>query len=171
VFVSVADPVAGGFVASLSHPGGNATGFTSFEYAQTGKWLELLKELVPTVRRVVVIRDPEQVSGGGQMGAIQAAAVPLRVDVLPVGARDLGEIERALEALAAQSDGGFIVTTAAWAQIRRRELVVLAAKLRLPAVYPYRLFTNAGGLCCYSFDTVNEYREAAGYVARILQGG
>jgi ABC-type uncharacterized transport system substrate-binding protein len=170
VFVSVADPVAGGFVRSLSKPGGNTTGFTSFEYAQSGKWIELLKEIAPSVQQVAVVRDPEQVSGAGQMGAIQAASVPLRVDVLPVGTRDLTEIEHALQSLAARPNGGLIVTTAAWAQIHRSELIALAAQLRLPAVYPYRLFTSAGGLCCYSPDIVNEYREAAGYVARILQG-
>jgi putative ABC transport system substrate-binding protein len=148
VFVSVADPVAGGFVASLSRPGGNTTGFTSFEYAQSGKWIELLKEIAPSVQRVAVLRDPDQVSGSGQIGALQAAAVSLRIDVLPVGRRDLGEIERALQSFAARPDGGLIVTTAAWAQIHRSELIALAAQLRLPAVYPYRLFTSAGGLCC-----------------------
>jgi putative ABC transport system substrate-binding protein len=148
VFVSVADPVAGGFVASLSRPGGNTTGFTSFEYAQSGKWIELLKEIAPSVQRVAVLRDPDQVSGSGQIGALQAAAVSLRIDVLPMGRRDLGEIERALQSFAARPDGGLIVTTAAWAQIHRSELIALAAQLRLPAVYPYRLFTSAGGLCC-----------------------
>ncbi len=170
VFVSVADPVAGGFVASLSHPGGNATGFTSFEYAQSGKWIELLKELAPKLQRVAVIRDPEQVSGGGQIGAIQAAAVPLRLDVLPIGMRDLHEIERSLESFASRPNGGLIVTTAAWAQIHRHELVALAAKLRLPAIYPYRLFTSVGGLCCYTPDIVDQYRDAAGYANRILRG-
>jgi putative ABC transport system substrate-binding protein len=170
VFVSVADPVAGGFSESLARPGGNATGFTSFEYGQSGKWLELLKEIAPGVRRVAVIRDPEQVSGGGQIGAIQAAAAILRVELLPLGMRDLNDIERAIAAFASQPNGGLIVTTAAWAQIHRRELVALAERHRLPAIYPYRLFVSAGGLSCYTPHIVDEYRQAAGYVDRILKG-
>jgi putative ABC transport system substrate-binding protein len=170
VFVSVADPVAGGFVASLARPGGNATGFTSFEYGQSGKWLELLKEIAPAVTRAAVIRDPEQVSGGGQIGAIQAVASSLRVDMNPVGMRDLDDIEHAIAAFAARPNGGLIVTTAAWAQIHRNELVALAARHRLPAIYPYRLFVAAGGLCCYAPDTVEQYRQAAHYIDRILKG-
>jgi putative ABC transport system substrate-binding protein len=170
VFVSVADPVAGGFVASLARPGGNATGFTSFEYGQSGKWLELLKEIAPAVTRAAVIRDPEQVSGGGQIGAIQAVASSLRVDLNPIGMRDLDEIEQTIATFAARPNGGLIVTTAAWAQIHRDELVALAARHRLPAIYPYRLFVTAGGLCCYTPDTVEQYRQAARYVDRIFKG-
>ena len=116
VFLSVSDPVAGGFAASLGRPGGNATGFTSFEYGQSAKWLEVLKEIAPGVKRVAVIRDPEQVSGGGQVGALQAAASALRVDLNPIGMRDLTEIDRIVAAFASRPDGGLIVTTAAWAQ-------------------------------------------------------
>lgn len=170
VFVSVADPVAGGFAASLSQPGGNATGFISFEYAQSAKWLEVLKEIAPTIQRVAVIRDPEQVSGGGQIGAIQAAAAALRIELLPIGMRNLNDIERTLKGFAARPNAALIVTTAAWAQIHRIELVALAAKYRLPAIYPYRLFITAGGLCSYTPDTVDQYRDAAGYVDRILRG-
>jgi putative tryptophan/tyrosine transport system substrate-binding protein len=170
VFVSVSDPVAGGFVASLARPSGNATGFTSFEYGNSGKWLEMLKEIAPDVTRAAVIRDPEQVSGGGQIGALQAVAATLRIELNPIGMRDMSEIARAIAAFAGRPNGGLIVTTAAWAQIHRDELIALAARHRLPAMYPYRLFVTAGGLSCYSPDIVHEYREAAGYVDRILKG-
>jgi putative ABC transport system substrate-binding protein len=170
VFVSVADPVAGGFVATLARPAGNATGFTSFEYGQSGKWLELLKDIAPHIKRVAVIRDPEQVSGGGQIGALQAVAATLRIELIPIGLREMNEIEDVVASFAARPDGGIIVTTAAWAQIHRNELVGLAARHRLPAMYPYRLFINAGGLSCYTPDTVQQYRDAAAYVDRILRG-
>ena len=170
VFVSVADPVAGGFVDSLARPGGNATGFTSFDYAQSGKWLEVLKEIAPNIKRAAVIRDPEQVSGGGQIGAIQSVAAMMQVDLHPIGLRDIDEIERTVAAFASRPNGGLIVTTAAWAQIHRDELVALAARHRLPAVYPYRLFIRTGGLVCYTPDIVHQYEQAAGYVNRILKG-
>jgi putative ABC transport system substrate-binding protein len=170
VFVSVADPIAGGFASSLSRPGGNATGFTSFDYAQSGKWLEILREIHPALTRVAVIRDPEQVSGGGQLGAIQAAAAAQRIDFTPIGIRDVNEIEQIVTRFAERPNGGLIVTTAAWAQIHRHQLVALAARHRLPAIYPYRLFVAAGGLCCYAPNIVEQYRQAAGYVDRILRG-
>ncbi|MFO1160313.1 MAG: ABC transporter substrate-binding protein [Reyranellaceae bacterium] len=170
VFVSVADPIAGGFASSLARPGGNATGFMSFDYGQSGKWMELLRDLVPGLSRVAVIRDPEQVSGGGQLGALQAVASVLRIQFVPIGVRDMNEIERILTDFAARPNGGLIVTTAAWAQIHRHELVALATRLRIPAVYPYRLFVAIGGLCCFAPNIVEQYRQAASYVDRILRG-
>jgi ABC-type uncharacterized transport system substrate-binding protein len=170
VFVSVADPVAGGFIDSLARPGRNATGFSLFEYGISGKWLELLKQIAPELTRAAVIRDPDQVSGGGQLGAIQAVAPPLRVELSPIDVRDAGEIERAVAAFARQPKGGLIVTAAALAQIHRGVIISLAARHRLPAVYPYRLFVTDGGLISYGPDPVDQYRRAAGYVDRILKG-
>jgi putative ABC transport system substrate-binding protein len=170
VFVSVADPVAGGFIDSLARPGRNATGFSLFEYGISGKWLELLKQIAPELTRAAVIRDPDQVSGGGQLGAIQAVAPSLRVELSPIDVRDAGEIERAVAAFARQPKGGLIVTAAALAQIHRGVIISLAARHRLPAVYPYRLFVTDGGLISYGPDPVDQYRRAAGYVDRILKG-
>lgn len=170
VFVSVSDPIAGGFVESLARPGGNATGFTSTDYGMSGKWLELLKQIAPQVTRVGVIRDPDQVSGGGQLGAIQAVASLLGVGFHPLGVRDAHEIERALTTFAQQPNGGLIVTTSALAQIHRDLIVKLAAQHRLPAIYPYHLFVTSGGLMCYGPQIVNEYRRAAIYVDRIFKG-
>jgi putative ABC transport system substrate-binding protein len=170
VFVSVSDPIAGGFVESLAKPGGNATGFTSIDYSMAGKWLELLKQLTPEVVRVAIIRDPRQVSGAGQLGAVQAVAPLLRVEVIPLGVQDAGEIEQGISAFAREPHGGLIVTTSPLAQIQRPLIITLAAQHSLPAVYPYRLFTASGGLVSYGPDIVDEYRRAAGYVDRILKG-
>ncbi|MGB9043149.1 MAG: ABC transporter substrate-binding protein [Pseudolabrys sp.] len=170
VFVSVADPVAGGFASSLSRPGGNATGFTSIDYGMSGKWLELLKQIAPQVTRVGVIRDPDQISGGGQLGAVQAVASLLGVGFNALGVRDAGEIERAVTAFAREPNGGLVVTTSALAQIHRDLIIKLAARYRLPAIYPYRLFVTSGGLMCYAPQIVEQYRSAASYVDRILRG-
>jgi putative ABC transport system substrate-binding protein len=170
VFVSVADPIAGGFIDSLSRPGGNATGFTSYDYGMSGKWLELLKQTAPQVVRVAVIRDPAQVSAGGQLGAISAVAPLLGVEPNPIGIRDADEIERAITTFATQPNGGLIITTSAPAQIHRDLIIALAAKNRLPAIYPYRLFVASGGLMSYGPDLVDQYRRAADYVDRILRG-
>jgi putative ABC transport system substrate-binding protein len=170
VFVSVADPVSGGFVASLARPGGNATGFTSTDYSMSGKWVELLKQMAPPVTRAGVIRDPRQVSGGGQLGAIRAVAPLLGIEVTPLGVGDAQEIERTITEFARQPNGGLIVTTSALAQIHRQAIVTLAARHRLPTVYPYRLFVSAGGLMSYGPSVVDQYRRAASYVDRILNG-
>jgi putative tryptophan/tyrosine transport system substrate-binding protein len=170
VFVSTADPVGGGFVDSLARPGGNATGFMLYEYGLSGKWLELLREIAPRVTRVAVIRDARQVSGGGQLGAIQAVAHLFGVELRPVDVRDPDEIERDLAAFALQPNGGLIVTAAAFAQIHRDRIITIAARLRLPAVYPYRFMVTSGGLISYGPDLVDQYRRAAGYVDRILKG-
>jgi ABC-type uncharacterized transport system substrate-binding protein len=170
VFVSVSDPIAGGFVESLAHPGGNATGFTSTDYGMSGKWLELLKQVAPTITRVGVIRDPDQVSGGGQLGAIQAVASLLGVEFNPLGVHDANEIKRTITTFAQQPNGGLIVTTSALAQIHRDLIIALAAQYQLPTIYPYRLFVSSGGLICYGPQIVDEYRRAASYVDRIFKG-
>jgi putative ABC transport system substrate-binding protein len=170
VFVSVADPVAMGFVASLARPGGNATGFTSIEYAIGGKWLELLKQMAPRVTRVAVIRDVEAVSVAGQIGALQAVANVLGVELSLIDLRESAEFEGAIAAFARQPNGGMVVTTTALAQIHRAQIIGLAAKHRLPTIYPYRVFAQAGGLFTYGPDTIDQYRQAATYVDRILRG-
>src|SRR5262249_55677320 len=147
VFAQVPDPVNAGFVDSLARPGGNATGFSVFEeYGTSGKWLELLKEVAPQVTRVAVLRDPTIAAGIGQTGAIQSVAPSLGVQVSPVGVRDSGEIERSISAFAREANGGLIVLGAPLAIMQRELITTLAARHRLPAVYPVRLFVAAGGL-------------------------
>jgi putative ABC transport system substrate-binding protein len=170
VFVSVADPVAAGFVENLARPGGNATGFALFEYSISAKWLELLRQVSPTVTRAAVIRDPDQPSGGGQLGAIQAAAAVVRTELTPIDVRDKSEIERAITAFARRPNGGLIVTATALAQIHRSVILALAAQHRLPAIYPAGLYVNDGGLLSYGPDVPDQYRRAAGYVDRVLRG-
>ena len=170
VFALVIDPVGAGFVDSLPRPGGNATGFTVFEYGMSGKWLELLKQLSPAVTRAAVLRDPTIASGIGQFAAVQAVAPSLGVDLSAVDVRDASEIERAVTAFARSSIGGLIVTASALATRHRDLIIGLAARLRLPAVYPYRYFVTVGGLISYGPDFVDQYWQAAGYVDRILKG-
>ncbi len=170
VFVVVIDPVGAGFVASLARPGGNATGFTMFEYGMSGKWLELLKEIAPGMTRAAVLRDPAIASGIGQFAAVQAVAPSLEVELSPVEVRDAGEIERAVTAFARSLNGGLIVTASALASRHRDLIITLAARHRLPAVYASRYFVTAGGLISYGPDLVDQYRRAAGYVDRILKG-
>jgi putative tryptophan/tyrosine transport system substrate-binding protein len=170
VFVVVIDPVGAGFVASLARPGGNTTGFLMFEYGQSGKWLEVLKEIAPGVKRVAVLRDPTIASGIGQLGAIQSAAPSLGIEASPVNVRDIGEIERNIAALPHSSNGGVVVTASPEASRHRGLIVTLTARHRLPAVYPYRSFVIDGGLISYGPDMVDQYRRAAGYVGRILNG-
>ncbi len=170
VFVSVIDPVGAGFVASLAQPGGNATGFTIFEYSMSGKWLEVLKEIAPQVTRAAVLRDPAVASGIGQFGAVQIVAPSLGVQVTPVDVRDAGEIERALTAFAHGLNGGLIVTGTALAFVHRDLIISLANRHRLPAVYWHRRFVASGGLISYGPDTIDQFRRAAGYVDRILKG-
>jgi putative tryptophan/tyrosine transport system substrate-binding protein len=170
VFVSVIDPVGAGFVASLAQPGGNATGFTIFEYSMSGKWLEVLKEIAPRVTRAAVLRDPAVASGIGQFGAVQIVAPSLGVQVTPVDVRDAGEIERALTAFARGLNGGLIVTGTALAFVHRDLIISLANRHRLPAVYWHRRFVASGGLISYGPDTIDPFRRAAGYVDRILKG-
>ncbi len=171
VFAQVPDPVNAGFVVSLARPGGNATGFSVFEeYGTSGKWLELLKEVAPQVTRVAVLRDPTIAAGIGQTGAIQSVAPSLGVQVSPVGVRDASEIERAIAAFGHGANGGLIVLGAPLAIMQRDLISTLAARHRLPAVYPVRLFVAAGGLISYGPDSIDPYRHVAGYVDRILKG-
>jgi putative ABC transport system substrate-binding protein len=170
VFVNVADPVGAGFVDSLARPGGNATGFIQFEYSLSGKWLELLKQITPGVTRAAVLRDPAITAGIGQFAVIQAVAPSVGVEVSPVNVRDAGEIERAVTVFARSPNGGLIVTSSALSVVHRDLIVTLAARHKLPAVYPRRYYVTGGGLISYGFDIVDQYRRAAGYVDRILKG-
>ena len=170
VFTAVSDPVAAGFVAGLARPGGNATGFTVFEYGFSVKWLELLKELAPHVTRVAVLQELGNPGGLPQFAAIQAVAPSLRVEVSTLWMRDATEIEQSVTAFARSPNGGLIATRTTGAIIHRNLIIKLAARYRLPAVYGYRFFAAAGGLASYGDDVVNQYRLAAGYVDRILKG-
>jgi ABC-type uncharacterized transport system substrate-binding protein len=170
VFVAVIDPVGAGFVASLARPGGNATGFTIFEYSMSGKWLELLKEIAPSVTRAVVLRDPGIASGIGQFGALQIVAPSMGVELSPVDVRDAREIERAVTAFARVPNGGLIATASGSAIIHREPIIALAARHRLPAVYSDRGSVVAGGLISYGPDRLDQFRRTAGYVDRILKG-
>jgi len=170
VFAQVPDPVGAGFVNSLARPGGNTTGFITYEYGLSGKWLELLTQIAPSVTRAAVIRDPAVSAGTGQWGAIQAVAPSVRVLVSPVNVRDAGEIERDVAAFAHGSNSGLIVTASALAIRHRNLIVTLAARHRLPAVYYQRGFVTGGGLISYGPDFIDQYRRAAGYVDRILKG-
>src|SRR5712664_1171419 len=170
VFAVVIDPVGAGFVASLAQPGGNATGFTLFEYGMSRKWLERLKEIVPGVTRAAVLRDPAIASGIGQFATAQAVAPSLGVELSPVDVRDAPEIERAVTAFARSGNSGLIVTSSALATRYRDLIITLAARHKLPAVYSGRWFVTDGGLLSYGPDYVDQYRRAAGYVDRILKG-
>jgi putative ABC transport system substrate-binding protein len=170
VFAGVTDPVGGGLVASLARPGGNSTGFTNFEYSIGTKWLELLKQIAPGVKRTAVVRDPLGVGGGAQFGAIQGAASSFGVEVSPVDARDRGKLESGVTGFAQSSNGSLIVTSSRFAVINRDLIITLAARHRLPAIYPYRHYVTSGGLLCYGPDQIDQYRRAASYVDRILKG-
>ena len=170
VFAQVVDPVGAGLVATLARPGGNATGFTIFEYALGGKWVELLKEITPGVARVAVLRDVASTSGIGQLGAIQSVASSFGMELTPVGLSDVGEIERGVTAFARASNGGLIVTPVTLAIVHRDLIITLAARHRLPAVYGLRPFVTAGGLISYGPDSIEPFRLAAVYVDRILKG-
>jgi putative ABC transport system substrate-binding protein len=170
VFTQTPDPVGAGFVASLARPGGNATGFTNFEYGVSGKWLEVLKEIAPGMTRAAVLRDPTNPAGTGQWGAIQSVASSLGVEISPVDVRDRGEIERTVKAFAAGPNGGLIVSSSGFAILHRELIIGLAARHRLPAVYPFRFYAIGGGLISYGPDPIDPHRRAAAYVDRILRG-
>jgi putative tryptophan/tyrosine transport system substrate-binding protein len=167
VFVLISDPVSAGYVASLARPGGNATGFSFIEYGSSAKWLELLKQIAPSVTRVAVLRDPAVPTGIGQLGALQSVAPSVGVELLPVGVSDAGEIERAITDFAHEPNSGMIVTVTTLTIIHREMIVALAARLGLPAVYG---FSVVGGLVSYAPDTIDQYRQGALYVDRILKG-
>jgi len=170
VFPIASDPVGAGLVESLARPGGNATGFMSFEYTLSGKWLELLKDIAPGVTRVAVLQDPTQGGGSSAFAVIQAAAPSLGVEVTPVNLRDAPEIERALADFARTSNGGLIVTGSALSNVHHKLIITLATRHKLPAIYLERSFAAGGGLISYGSDYIDHYRRAAGYVDRILKG-
>jgi len=170
VFPIAGDPVGSGLVDSLARPGGNATGFLEFEYSIGGKWLELLKEIAPSVNRAAVLRDTILGTGAGQFAAIQAVAPLLRMEVIPVNVQKAAEIERAIATFARSSNGGQIVTGGGATQLHRDLIITLAARHKLPAVYNERTFVAGGGLISYGPDYLDQYRLAAGYVDRILKG-
>ena len=170
VFAATPDPVGAGFVESLARPGGNITGFTPYEYGIGAKWLELLKQMVPSVTRVAVLRDPAITAGIGLWGAIQSVSPSFGVELRPVDVGDAGEIERALAAFAGSPNGGLILTGSALAIVHRDLIIALAARYRLPAVYYERYFAAAGGLISYGANSVEHFRLGAGYVDRILKG-
>jgi putative ABC transport system substrate-binding protein len=168
VFVLVPDPVGAGYIASLARPGGNVTGFTSVEWGISGKLLELLKQIAPRVMRVGVVRDAN-IGGGAQYGAIQGAAPSLGVEVTPIDGRDPGTIERGVSGFVRGPNDGLIVTHTT-AVVHRQTIIELAARYRLPAVYPIRTYVADGGLISYGPEQIEPFRQAAGYVDRILRG-
>ena len=169
VFVNVIDPVGAALVDSLARPGGNATGFIQFEYGISGKWLELLKEIAPGVRRVAVLRDAAN-SGTGQFGALQSVAPSMGVELTPINVREASEIERTITSFARSPNGGLIQTGSSLAAAHRQLIITLAARHKLPAVYSTRFFVKAGGLISYGPDFIDQFRQAVGYVDRILKG-
>jgi putative ABC transport system substrate-binding protein len=170
VFAGLFDPVGAGLVTSLARPGGNTTGFASFEYSLSVKWLELLKQVAPRVTRVAVLRDSLTPVGIGQLAAIQGVAPSFGVELTPIVVRDAGEIEPAVAAFARSPDDGLIVTIGTLTDAHRDVIGKVAARLRLPAVYPFPFFVRSGGLISYGTDIIDSYRRAAGYVDRILKG-
>jgi putative ABC transport system substrate-binding protein len=169
VFVNASDPVGAGYVQSMAHPGGNITGFSNFEYNISGKWAELLKQIAPNVTRALVVRDPSWTAGIGQFAVIRSVAQSLRVELTPVDVRDNDEIEQRAAAFASSSNGGMIVTAGGTGP-RRKLIINLARRHKLPAVYPYRYYAVDGGLVSYGPNTLDPVRRAAGYVDRILKG-
>ena len=169
VFVNAPDPVGAGFVQSMARPGGNITGFSNFEYSMSGKWADLLKQLSPDVTRAVVIRDPTSAAGIGQFAAIRSIAQNLGVELTPVDVRYTDEIEQNVAAFARSGNGGMIVTSGGTGS-RRKLLISLASRYKLPSVYPYRYYAVDGGLVAYGSNTLDPVRRAAGYVDRILKG-
>ncbi len=169
VFAQVPDPVGSGYVTSLARPGGNVTGFTQFDFSMAGKWLELLRTIEPSLTRVIVLRDVDT-TGAGQFGAIQSAAQSMGVEASPIGVRVTTDIENAVANFARFPKGGLVVTGSAPAAAYRDLIITLAARHRLPAIYPFRYFANSGGLISYGPTTIDPYVRAAGYVDRILKG-
>jgi putative ABC transport system substrate-binding protein len=170
VFPIAADPVGAGFVDSLARPGGNATGFMTYEYSLGGKWLELLKQIAPSMTRAAVLRDATQGGGTSVFAAIQTVAPSLRVEVNPINLRDAGEIERAVAAFARVPNGGLVVTASGSTERHRDLIITLADRHKLPTIYPDRTYVAAGGLASQGADQIDQYRRAAGYVDRILKG-
>jgi putative ABC transport system substrate-binding protein len=173
VFANVIDPVGAGFIASMAHPGGNTTGFTAFEYSISGKWLELLRELAPGLKRVAVIREPSYAAGIGQFAAIQTVASSSSssgIELTAIDPRNVDAIEPAIASFAREPNGGVIVTAGSSAVAHRALLVALMSRYRLAAVYPFPFFSSAGGLASYGPDSIDVYVRAASYIDRILRG-
>jgi putative tryptophan/tyrosine transport system substrate-binding protein len=170
VFAQVVDPVNSGFVDSLAHPGGNLTGFTSLDYGVATKWVEILKEIAPHVKRIAILRDPTIPAGSGQLGAIQGVASTFGVEVSALDVRDAGTIERAVSAFSQQSNGGLIVLANPASTVHRELIIALVDRLRLPTIYPYTYYVRSGGLISYGIDNHDLWRRAASYVDRILNG-
>jgi len=170
VFTLAPDPVGAGFVESLAQPGGNITGFMQFEYSLSGKWLELLKEIAPTVTRAAVLRDPAISAGVGQFAVIQAVAPAIGIDVRPIDVRERAEIERGITAFAHAPNGGLVVTAAPGTTTHRKLIAQVAARNKLPSVGPFRSFVESGGLVSYGANLGEQFRRAASYVDRILKG-
>ena len=170
MFVAVIDAVGAGFVDSLARPGGNITGLTNFEYGFSGKWLELLKEIAPSIRRAAVLRDASIASGSGQLGALQGTASSSGVELRPISVRDATELKKAVAEFARSANGAMIVTGSPLAIVQRKLIVTLATTNKLPAIYSDRAFVNEGGLISYGADLIAQYQQAASYVDRILKG-
>src|SRR5215469_641160 len=170
VFVQVVDPVSLGIVQNLAHPGGNVTGFTHFELTIVGKWLQALKDLAPSVTRIAVIFDPDNPASAVWLRGVETVAPSFGMRLTPTGVRDASEIERAIEALARESNGALIVLPNPVTQHHRELTIAFAARYRLPAIYPYRFYAESGGLMSYGFDVPEMYRRSATYVDRILRG-
>jgi putative tryptophan/tyrosine transport system substrate-binding protein len=170
VFTIVVDPLGSGFVNNLARPGGNVTGFTTFEYSLSGKWLDLLKQIAPDIRRVAVIRDPSIASGTGQFAVIQGVAPALGLEVTVINIRDRAEMERAVSAFAGSPNGGLVVTAGPLSTLHHNLIITLAGRHKLPSVYPFRFFATAGGLISYGPNFDDQLRNTAGYVDRILKG-
>jgi ABC-type uncharacterized transport system substrate-binding protein len=170
VFVAVSDPLGGGFVTNLAHPAGNITGFQNFETAIGGKWLQVLNEIAPRVRRVAFVHSPDIPAHLAFMGTAEAASTRMRITMTPVGVRDAAEIEPAIRAFAKEPNGGLIVAPSPFNTTNQELIFALADRLRLPTIYPFRYFPEHGGLASYGFDTVEQHRGAASYVDRILKG-
>ena len=170
VFALIVDPVGEGFIKSLAQPGGNITGFTSFEYPLSGKWLELLKEIAPSVRQVLAINHSENVTGAGYLRALEGAGSATGVKLIAAQVRDAAEIEQAIATMARQSNGGLIMLPSALAQVNREMITKVTAQHRLPAVYPFRYFVATGGLMSYGVDTVDVFLRSASYIDRVLKG-
>jgi putative ABC transport system substrate-binding protein len=170
VFMNVSDPVGAGVVPNMAHPGGNITGFSNFEYSMGGKWAELLKQIAPQAARALVLRDASTAGGIGQFAAVRSVAQTLGIELTPVTARDVDEIEGNVAAFARFGYGGVIVTSAGGTSAHRKLIISLVARYKLPAVYPYRYYAVDGGLITYGPNSYDQVRRAAGYVDRILKG-